>query len=74
MINKTFEKFRTLETSKNNVSFDITTVLKDAVGSNDWQKKDGLWALISAGMTDFSSNVFERINNYAKNIMDVDTC
>lgn len=46
-INKTFQQIRKLETEKNSVQFDITSVLKDAVGAKSWKEKDGLWSLIS---------------------------
>lgn len=74
MAQKTFEALRNLEASKRKNFIDIASVLRDCIGAQTWKDRKGFWQILSACATDFTQDVYSKIYNFNKNIVDIDIC
>ena len=75
MSNKQFQNLRNIQTkSQIYQGFDVSQILKDAVGAHSWKTRDGFWAAVSGCCSDYAKDVYSKVSLLAQNIADIDTC
>lgn len=72
---KQFEQIRNYQTNSQIYhDFDITSVLRDAVGAYSWKDKNGFWTAISGISNQYSKQIYSNIQLLTQKLVDIETC
>lgn len=69
-----YSEKRKLELDLASEKFDFASEMQKAARNPEWRNKLGLWTLLSAACNEAASKCFDKISNFAKNLIDIETC
>lgn len=74
MSGKQFQSLRKTELKSSNANFDFSDILRNASNNDYWYQKEGLWTVISAACNEAATEYYVQMNDYIKNLADIDMC